>query len=50
MGVICALRCLKEELAGAIVQCYTTMELKNKAILNVKQYCMYCYVAFSNAF
>ena len=27
---------------------YTTKNLKNKAILNLKQYCMPCYVALSN--
>ena len=26
------------------------MELKNKAVLNLKQSCMHCYVALSNVF
>ena len=29
---------------------YTTKKLKNKAILNLKQYCMRCYVALSYVF
>ena len=29
---------------------YTTKKLKNKAIFNLKQYCMQCYVTLSNAF
>ena len=57
-------RHLKEELAWAIDKwlwiisnimlfktvIYTTKELKNKAVLNLKQYCMYCYMALSNVF
>ena len=27
-----------------------TPELKNKAILNLKQYCIHCYVALSDVF
>ena len=29
---------------------YTTKNLKNKAIFNLKQYCVCCYVALSNVF
>ena len=55
---ICVSRCLKEELALAtdklclisnLKQSYT-QELKNKAVLNLKQYCMHCYVVLSNVF
>ena len=51
---------LKEELAwavdkrlriiSAIMLCNSTKELKNKAILNLKQYCICCYVALSDVF
>ena len=56
-------RHLKEELAWAIGKwlwvisntnviknSYTIKNLKNKAVLNGKQYCMCCYVALSNVF
>ena len=53
-------RCLKEELACSIdkwfwliIKCnisYTTKNLKNKAIFNLKQYCMRCYMTLSNVF
>ena len=29
---------------------YTTKNLKNKAVFNLKQYCMHCYVTLSNVF
>ena len=29
---------------------YTTKTLKNKSVLNIKQYCMRCYVTLSNVF
>ena len=29
---------------------YTTKKLKNKAVLNLKQYCMCCYVTLSDVF
>ena len=51
-------RCLKEELAWVVDKWlgllviytvgYTTKKLTNKAILNLKQYCMHCYVALSD--
>ena len=51
---------LKEELAWAvdkwlliintIMLCNSTKELKNKAVLNLKQYCIHCYVALSDVF
>ena len=60
---ICVLSHLKEELAWAIDKWIrvigtiillksinSTKELKNKAILNLKQYCMRCYVAISYVF
>ena len=61
---ICISRHLKEELAWAIDKqfwliisitlfkrvSYTTKKLKNKAIFNLKQYCMHCYVTLSNVF
>ena len=58
---ICILSHLKEELAWAIdkqlpvisiiMLCKSTEELKGiKAILNLKQYCMRCYVALSDIF
>ena len=28
----------------------TTKKLKNRAVLNLKQYCMHCYVTLSNVF
>ena len=42
--------CLKEELVWTTDKwpSYTTKELKNKAILNLNQYCMCCYVVLSN--
>ena len=56
-------RLLKEELAWAIDKqlqvisnhynvSYTTKKIKNKAVLNLKQYtyCLRCYVAFSNIY
>ena len=56
-------RCLKQELSWAIDKwlwliintllfknSYTTKNLKNKTIFNLKQYCMYCYVTLSNVF
>ena len=56
----CALRCLKGELSWAIDKWLwvisninvsnTTKKLKNKAILNLKQYCIRCYVILSNVF
>ena len=60
---ICVLRHLKEELAWVIDKrlrvisnkmlfqnSCTTKKLKNKAVLNLKQYCMRCYVTLSNVF
>ena len=61
---ICALRHLKEDLAWAVDKrlqvisnkmllktvSYTTEKLKNKAILDLKQYCMHCYLALSYVF
>ena len=56
------LRCLKEKLGLAIGKWlrliinsviynnYTTKNLKNKAVLSSKQYCMRCYVTLSNVF
>ena len=55
MCVICVSRHLKEELAWATDKqfqvirliktvSYNTEGLKNKAVLNLKQYCMCCYV------
>ena len=56
------LRRLKEELAWAIdkqpwliiktmlFKAVIPLNLKNKAILNLKHYCMCCYVTFSNVF
>ena len=51
---------LKEELAWAIdnrlraistiILFKSTKELKNKAILNLKQYCIHCYVTLSHIF
>ena len=46
---------LKEELACAADKCYvkisySTKELKNKAVLNLKQCCIHCYMALSNIF
>ena len=53
---------LKEELAWAadkqlwvistimFKNIYSTKELKNKDVLNLKQYCLHCYVALSNIF
>ena len=32
------------------VNSFTTKKLKNKVVLNLKQYCMPCYVTLSNAF
>ena len=32
------------------IRSYTTKKLKNKAVLILKQYCMHCYVTFSNVF
>ena len=29
---------------------YSTKELRNKAVLNLKQYCLLCYVAPSNIY
>ena len=59
MGVaymkVCVSRHLKEELAWVIDKrlqliSYTTKNLKNKAIFNLKQYCMCYYVTFSDIF
>ena len=54
---------LKEELAWVVVKrlriintimvfenSKSTKELKNKAVLNVEQCCIHCYVALSNVF
>ena len=35
---------------NVIYNSYTTKNLKNKAIFNLKQYCMCCYVTLSNVF
>ena len=55
-------RRFKEELAWAIdkwlqdisyimfFKTVISLKIKNKAILNSKQYCMHCYVALSNVF
>ena len=53
MGVIRILIHLKEELAWTTdkqlrVISNITKELKNKAILNLKQYCICCYMILSN--
>ena len=60
MGVayvnVCVSKRLKEELAWAvgkwllIISSYTTKKLKNKALLNLKQYCMRFYVTLNNMF
>ena len=57
MNVICISKHLKEELGLAldkrlqlISMMYTTKNLKNKAVFNLKQYCMHCYVTFSIVF
>ena len=61
---VCILRCLEEELSWAIdkwlwliintmlfkIVIATTKNLKNKAIFNLKQYCMCSYVTLSNVF
>ena len=52
------LRSLKEELAWAIDkwlwinECYSYIvkKLKNEDVLNLKQYCMHCYVILSSIF
>ena len=47
------LRRLKEELCWAIdkrLHSYTTKNLKNKAVFNLQQYRMCCYVILSNVF
>ena len=61
---VCILRHLKEELAWVLDKWLqlisnkmlfktviaTTKKLKNKAALNLKRYCMRCYVILSNVF
>ena len=57
---VCVSSHLKEELAWAIDKQlqvisylmfgYTTKQIKNKDVSNLKQYRMYCYVALSNIF
>ena len=57
---VCISSHLKEELAWAVdkqlrIISYlknskSTKELKNKAVLNLKQYCIHCYVALSDIF
>ena len=49
------IKAYKEELAWAIhkwlqVISYTTKKLNNKPVLNLKQYCMCCYLTLSNVF
>ena len=60
----CISRRLNEELAWVIdkqlwiisdkmllkIVVATTKKLKNKAILSLRQYCVHCYVTFSNEF
>ena len=58
--IISVLRYLKEVLAWAtdkplqvisnipFFRSYTTNELNNKVALNLKQYCLHCYVVLSN--
>ena len=54
MGVVCILMYLKKSWLGLqistlMLYCiYTTIEVKNKAILNINQYCMGCFVVLSN--
>ena len=53
-------KCLKEELAWPIderlqvisnkMSVISLKKLNNKAVLILKQYCMYCYVTLSNVF
>ena len=55
---MCISRHLTEELdwaidkklwiSGLFKNSYTTKNIKNKAILNIKQYCMHCYVTLNN--
>ena len=56
---VCLSSHLKEELAWAadkqfLVICYLktvkVLRRKNKAVLNLKQYCVHCYVALSIVF
>ena len=60
---VCVSRHLKEELVWVkihgygplVIKCYlkhscTAKKLKNKAVLNLKQYCKYCYMTLSNVF
>ena len=59
---VCISRHLKEELGWTIDKqlrliinkvlfiSYTTKNLKNKTVFNIKQYCMRCYVTLRNVF